>query len=864
MTVKDLFEYVDEILENVYQNEIKLIWLNQIEAEIQVDVLLMAAEGITQYDETTYNAELIAPAPFDQLYQEYLFWRICLAQQETEKANNYAATFNRIYNEYVRFVCETINPGNGLAERVRYYLTAYQLAVKHGYTGTELEWLESLKGAAGEPGAGLNIVGQVGTEAELPTSGMEKGVGYLVGYGVGALLYIWNGSDWFYKTPLSRKGDKGDPLKFEDLTEAQKVELKGDKGDPFTFDDFTPEQLESLEGDTGPAGVYYGTEPPTDPSHPVWINPMGMEYAGGYYTPQVSQLDKETMRITFAPSKKGMPKVLPVDVKLPEGPGGDPGTTPNIGDNGNWFIGETDTGMPSRGDDGESITIKKIERVEEGSNSYQLVYFSDGTEISIFDGKNGDRGATGRGILWIVANDDGTWEVAYSDNTTQTVPNDALKYAISDAASAATSARNAAAKAEAAGDEALGMASFADQEARNAHEEANRAIEATSEALRAATEIREERDNGEFDGADGTSVTVASVTESTEDGGVNVVTFSDGTKLNVRNGRGGSAGEGTDVTAENIEAALGYKPADKEEVPTKTSDLNNDSGFITEYTETDPTVPDWAKAENKPSYSKSEVGLGNVDNVKQYSASNPPPYPVASVNGKTGAVTLDAAAVSADPAGTAGAAVSAHNVDTDSHNDIRLELKAINDRLTAFFDSDDTTLDELSEIVAYIQSNKSLIDAITTNKVSVSDIINNLTTNVANKPLSAAQGVVLKGLIDSLTTSLSNYQPKGDYALRSELPSVPVQSVNGKTGAVELSAEDVGARASTWMPTAENVGADPAGTAASAVAAHNSNVEAHADIRVELSELSTQIENNYSTTEEMKAYIEQTFLGGAW
>ena len=39
---------------------------------------------------------------------------------------------------------------------------------------------------------------------------------------------------------------------------------------------------------------------------------------------------------------------------------------------------------------------------------------------------------------------------------------------------------------------------------------------------------------------------------------------------------------------------------------------------------------------------KSDIGLGNVDNVKQYSASNPPPYPVTSVNSKTGAVTLTA------------------------------------------------------------------------------------------------------------------------------------------------------------------------------------------------------------------------------
>ena len=37
----------------------------------------------------------------------------------------------------------------------------------------------------------------------------------------------------------------------------------------------------------------------------------------------------------------------------------------------------------------------------------------------------------------------------------------------------------------------------------------------------------------------------------------------------------------------------------------------------------------------------ASVGLGNVDNVKQYSASNPPPYPVTSVNGKTGDVTVN-------------------------------------------------------------------------------------------------------------------------------------------------------------------------------------------------------------------------------
>ena len=214
--------------------------------------------------------------------------------------------------------------------------------------------------------------------------------------------------------------------------------------------------------------------------------------------------------------------------------------------------------------------------------------------------------------------------------------------------------------------------------------------------------------------------------------------------------------------------------------------------------------------------------------------------------------------VGADPKGTAASAVSQHNTAEDSHGDIRLELKAINDRLTAFFDSDNQTLDELSEIVAYITNNKSLIDAVTTSKVSIADIVNNLTTNVANKPLSAAQGVALKGLIDTLSGSLANYQPKGDYALASAVPTkvsqlendgkfitasgAPVQSVNGKTGAVMIDAASVGARPETWMPAYSDVGADKSGTAASAVSGHNTSTEAHNDIRLLITALSTRLD----------------------
>lgn len=57
-------------------------------------------------------------------------------------------------------------------------------------------------------------------------------------------------------------------------------------------------------------------------------------------------------------------------------------------------------------------------------------------------------------------------------------------------------------------------------------------------------------------GKDGTSVTVSSVSESTEDGGNNVVTFSDGKTLTVKNGKTGATGaagaNGTSVTVSSV------------------------------------------------------------------------------------------------------------------------------------------------------------------------------------------------------------------------------------------------------------------------------------------------------------------------
>ena len=125
---------------------------------------------------------------------------------------------------------------------------------------------------------------------------------------------------------------------------------------------------------------------------------------------------------------------------------------------------------------------------------------------------------------------------------------------------------------------------------------------------------------------------------------------------------------------------------------------------------------------------KSDVGLGNVDNVRQYSTSNPPPYPVQSVDGATGAVVTNA--VKTTP----------QSLSDTQKQQVRNNIGAG----TSSFDGD----------------------------------YNSLT----NKPT-----------IPTKTSQLTN---DSHYITANE---APVQSVNSKTGAVQLNASDFGALPDTTV-----------------------------------------------------------------
>lgn len=129
-----------------------------------------------------------------------------------------------------------------------------------------------------------------------------------------------------------------------------------------------------------------------------------------------------------------------------------------------------------------------------------------------------------------------------------------------------------------------------------------------------------------------------------------------------------------------------------------------------------PVLYEWALQRQKPTYTYSDVG--------------------------------------ADKDGAARDTVNAHNVSAQAHSDLRAWVQQLQDRINTVANSDDISLDQLAELVAYIKDNRELIAQVTTDKVGVSDIIDNLVTSDAARPLSAKQGVALDARISKEVQTL--------------------------------------------------------------------------------------------------------------
>ena len=210
-----------------------------------------------------------------------------------------------------------------------------------------------------------SVEAEIGNLADLTTEAKENLVAAInevarTGGGAGSMDlrvadgYIQystdGGSTWTNLIAMSElKGDKGDP---------------GAKGDPGEKGDTGAQGVKGDTGPTGPAGPQGPAGAPGvpgtkgdkgDPGTPGIAGPAGAPGKDGHSPVVTATKSGTTTTISVdgkaiatvedgADGADGKPGAAGAD-----GAKGADGITPHIGDNGNWYLGPTDTGKPSRG-----------------------------------------------------------------------------------------------------------------------------------------------------------------------------------------------------------------------------------------------------------------------------------------------------------------------------------------------------------------------------------------------------------------------------------------------------------------------------------------------------------------------------------
>ncbi len=207
-------------------------------------------------------------------------------------------------------------------------------------------------------------------------------------------------------------------------------------------------------------------------------------------------------------------------------------------------------------------------------------------------------------------------------------------------------------------------------------------------------------------------------------------------------------------------------------VPTKTSDLNNDSGFGT--------------------YSKPSLGIPKSDLSSEVQSSLE--------KADTALQTHQ------DISGKANVSESAYSLDLTIDSSTYVITASLKNKSGVELSNKKIDLPLESVVVngSYDSANKQVVLTLqsgSTIQFSVVDLVSGLQSEITST----------NKLNVNLISGLSAVATSGSYNDLKDKPTIPtvnypVRSVNGKTGAVVLSASDVGARPSSWTPSKSDIG----------------------------------------------------------
>ena len=113
MTIIEAINGIDTIKPNKYTQDQKIEWLKRLDGQIKEQVIdTHEGEGVELVDYSTapFNTELLVPAPYDEIYINYLAMKIDFANGEYRKYNNSAFMYNESLGEYRKWYNRTHMP----------------------------------------------------------------------------------------------------------------------------------------------------------------------------------------------------------------------------------------------------------------------------------------------------------------------------------------------------------------------------------------------------------------------------------------------------------------------------------------------------------------------------------------------------------------------------------------------------------------------------------------------------------------------------------------------------------------------------------------------------------------------------------
>ncbi len=163
MTLAQVIQMVDGLKENAFSEEVKTAWINEVEGMVQTQVMMVLPTDIITYNwDADQNKELLVAPPHSKIYWTYLCAMIDFSNGEYDLYSNTMQMFNAHWCEFNSWFLRMYHPADEHDDFYRnetpetigvywrgYFLTAYGIAVKHGFHGDEKQWLDSLTGAAG-------------------------------------------------------------------------------------------------------------------------------------------------------------------------------------------------------------------------------------------------------------------------------------------------------------------------------------------------------------------------------------------------------------------------------------------------------------------------------------------------------------------------------------------------------------------------------------------------------------------------------------------------------------------------------------------------------------------------------------------